>query len=122
LLLQSKELAAHNKSLPERVEVLMRRKKSKLDKIRHEKAQSELAEATFKPVINPRRPATAAAALQHHGEDGDRGVGHLLQYVREATAQGGGASRPHGSVPPPPSPLAGGGQAPPGAAAQAAPP
>ena len=30
--MQSKELAAHNKSLPERVEVLMRRKKSKLEK------------------------------------------------------------------------------------------
>jgi hypothetical protein len=83
--MQSKELAAHNKSLPERVEVLMRRKKSKLDKIRHEKAQSELAEATFKPAINPRRPATAAAQLQRsaEGEGGDaRGVGHLMQYVR----------------------------------------
>lgn len=64
----------------------MRRKKSKLDKIRHEKAQSELAEATFKPHINPRRPATAAAQLQRAAADGEggdaRGVGHLMQYVR----------------------------------------
>ena len=102
LLLQSKELAAHNKSLPERVEVLMRRKKSKLDKIRHEKAQSELAEATFKPVINPRRPATAAAALQQHGEDGgDRGT-YLLGDINLENSNwvsGVAAAQAHESLP-----------------------
>lgn len=64
----------------------MRRKKSKLDKIRHEKAQSELAEATFKPALNPRRPPSAATAGAQQHDDGEvaggRGVGQLLQYVR----------------------------------------
>lgn len=78
---KSRELAAHNKSLPERVAALMRKKKSKLDKIRHEKAQSELAEATFKPKTNvSTRPPTATSGVD---EAGGRGVGQLMQYERD---------------------------------------
>lgn len=65
----SRYLAAKNKSLPERVAALMRKKKAKLDRIRMEKAQKELEGATFKPQLNKRRD-----------ENPDRRIGHLLQY------------------------------------------
>jgi len=76
---RSRELAAMNKSLPERVAALMIKKKGKLDRIRMEKAERELAEATFKPALNAPRRARggddgSAAA------DAERRVGHLLQY------------------------------------------
>lgn len=73
---RSRELAAHNKRLPERVEALMRRRKAKLDKVREEKAQRELAEATFRPNLN--KPSRSR--MGEMGERMRRRVGHLLQY------------------------------------------
>ena len=76
---RSREIAAANKSLPERVAALMRKKKAKLDRIKQGREQRELAEATFQPRINDYKPpnpaAASAAAVQ-------RRIGHLLQYVR----------------------------------------
>ncbi len=66
---RSRELAAMNKTLPERVAALMRKKKKKLDTIRDEKAAKELAQATFHPQLNKRKD-----------EDPGRRIGHLLQY------------------------------------------
>ncbi len=66
---RSRELAAANRSLPERVAALMRQKKAKLDKIRLEREQKETEETTFKPAINTGSNAYA----------GER-VGHLMQY------------------------------------------
>ena len=75
---KSRELAAANKSLPERVAALMRKKKARLDAIRHEKAQAELAQATFKPRINDYKPSRAAASAMA----AQRKISHLLQFVR----------------------------------------
>ena len=69
---KSRELAAHNKALPERMTALMRRKVAKLDKVRHERAQAELAEATFKPNTNVGKRRSSR-----------RRVGHLMQYEIE---------------------------------------
>ena len=82
---KSRELASHQKSLPERAAALMRKKKARLDRIRQERAQKELAEATFTPKINDYKggngggapPAQSAAAVQ-------RRIGHLMQYVSHA--------------------------------------
>ena len=102
---RSRELAAqaHYKSLPERASALMRKKKAKLDRIRHEKAQLELAEATFKPKTNvATRPPTAA----HSGldESGSRGVGQLLQFVRRAVGTDASSPACPLSACPPPCP------------------
>jgi hypothetical protein len=76
---RSKVLAAKNKSLPERVEALLLKKKKRLDDIKQEREQKELEEATFRPAVNRERPATAGGALG--GDDGGRrAVGHLMQY------------------------------------------
>lgn len=71
---KSRELAAQNKALPLRVEALMRKKKAKLDKIRHDKTEEELREATFKPNL----AATQHARANKMAEG--RRVGHLMQY------------------------------------------
>ena len=73
---RSRELAAAQKSLPERAAALMRKKKARLDQIRQERAQKELADATFTPKINDYKPPVqqTAGTIQ-------RRVGHLLQYV-----------------------------------------
>jgi hypothetical protein len=81
---KSRELAAANKSLPDRVAALMRKKKARLDAIRHEKAQAELAEATFKPRINDYKPSRAAASAKAV----QRKISHLLQFVSGAAAVG----------------------------------
>ncbi len=71
---RSREIAAANRALPDRVATLMRAKKARLDKIRLEREQQELAEATFKPAINASRSGLS-------GDDADgRRVGHLMQY------------------------------------------
>ncbi len=76
---RSRQLSAKNKSLPERVEALLLKKKKRLDDIKQEREQKELEEATFRPAVNRERPATAGGALG--GEDGGRrAVGHLMQY------------------------------------------
>lgn len=72
---RSRQLAAHNRALPERTAALMRRRKAKLDRVRHERAQAELAEATFKPQINPMSRLYAEAS--------NRKVAHLMQYEVE---------------------------------------
>ena len=81
---RSRELAATNKSLPERVAALMRKKKARLDAIRLEKAQTELAEATFKPHINEYKPSRAAASAKAV----QRKISHLLQFVSGWAARG----------------------------------
>ena len=70
---RSRELAAANRSLPERVAALMRQKKAKLDKIRLEREQKETEEATFKPAINSGYGGGSSAYA------GER-VGHMMQY------------------------------------------
>jgi hypothetical protein len=76
---RSRLLSAKNKSLPERVEALLLKKKKRLDDIKQEREQKELEEATFRPAVNRDRPSTAGGALG--GEDGGRrAVGHLMQY------------------------------------------
>jgi len=72
---RSRELAAANRALPERVAALMRQKKAKLDKIRLEREQKEMEEATFRPALN----ADAGGGGGGGGGAGGR-VGHLLQY------------------------------------------
>ncbi len=76
---KSRELAAQNKSLPQRVEALMRRKKARLDKIRHDRVEEELREATFKPNLTATRHARAAKQVTDK-----RRIGHLMQYVSGA--------------------------------------
>jgi hypothetical protein len=77
---KSRELAAHNKTLPDRVAALMRKKKAKLDKIRQEKAQRELSEATFRPVINKRSSTAPPTDRGPMSDTQRRRVGHLMQY------------------------------------------
>jgi hypothetical protein len=61
----------------------MRKKRAKLEKIRHEKIQKELAEATFKPDLERSRATIKQAGLTPGAQpQGRRQVGHLLQYVR----------------------------------------
>ena len=73
---RSREIAAANRALPDRVAALMRAKKARLDRIRLEREQKELEEATFKPAINAARGGEGGSA-----EDADgRRVGHLMQY------------------------------------------
>jgi hypothetical protein len=68
---KSRELAGKYPALSERVAALMRKKKAKLDRIRNEKAEKELAEATFRPNINkPKTPVDGTV----------RKLGHLMQY------------------------------------------
>ena len=74
---RSRELAAHNKALPERMAALMRKKKARLDKIRHEKACKELEEATFRPRVNDYKPSRAA----QNARNVERKITHLMQYV-----------------------------------------
>jgi hypothetical protein len=73
---RSRELAAANRALPERVAALMRKKKAKLDRIRMEREQKELAEATFQPRLN-RRSSTAPPGAPEEGAA--RRIGHLMQ-------------------------------------------
>lgn len=68
---KSRELASLNKALPERVAALMRKKKTKLDKIRNEKVQKEMEEATFKPNLNKTKAPVDGMV---------RKIGHLMQY------------------------------------------
>ena len=75
---KSRELAAQNKSLPARVEALQRRKKAKLDKIRHERVEDELKEATFKPDLSATKNSRSVVKTA----DERRKIGHLIQYVR----------------------------------------
>lgn len=49
---QSRKLAATNKGLPDRLGSLLRTRTKKIDQIRHEQAQKQLAEVTFHPKIN----------------------------------------------------------------------
>lgn len=67
----SRKLAANNPRLPERVAALMHKKKAKLDRIRTEKAEKELEEATFKPNLDKSKV---------RGEAMVRRIGHLMQY------------------------------------------
>lgn len=83
---KSRELAAQNKSLPQRVEALMRKKKAKLDRIRHDRVEEELREATFRPNLTQTKHARAARLVAER-----RRVGHLLQYV-SAPRRGGGVA------------------------------
>ena len=75
---RSREIAAANRALPDRVAALMKAKKARLDKIRLEREQKELEEATFRPAINARTGGGAS------GEDAlgadERRLGHLMQY------------------------------------------
>ena len=75
---KSREMAAANKSLPQRVEALQRRKKAKLDKIRHERVEDELKEATFKPDLSLTKNSRSVV----RATEDRRRIGHLLQYVR----------------------------------------
>jgi hypothetical protein len=72
---KSRELASLNKALPERVAALMRKKKAKLDKIRNEKVQRELSEATFKPNLTKSKGSAGAGV-----DAAVRKIGHLMQY------------------------------------------
>jgi len=73
---KSRALAEHLKSLPERMQALMHRRKAKIDKVKEEKAQRELSEATFRPNLNkPTR--SRATEMQDRMR---RRVGHLLRY------------------------------------------
>jgi len=69
---RSRELAAHNKALPERMAALLRRKKAKIDKVKHERARAELSEATFQPKLNTQKKHSSR-----------RRVGHLMKYEIE---------------------------------------
>jgi hypothetical protein len=92
---KSREMALNLKSLPDRVSALMRKRRAKLDSIRHEKAQEELKEATFKPRLNkwkPKSAATVGGRQPTPASDGanmtstgasrsaDQRMSHLLQY------------------------------------------
>jgi hypothetical protein len=70
---KSRELAAHNKALPERMAALLRRKKAKIDKVKHERARAELSEATFQPMLNTGKKHSSSR----------RRVGHLMKYEIE---------------------------------------
>ncbi len=67
----SRKLAANNPRLPERVAQLMHKKKAKLDRIRTEKAEKELEDATFKPNLEKSKI---------RGDAMVRRIGHLMQY------------------------------------------
>ena len=56
----------------------MRKKQAKLDRIRHEKAQRELADATFTPKINARRAPMPRSVGDV--EPTARLMGNLAQY------------------------------------------
>lgn len=68
---KSRKLAELNKALPDRVAALMRKKKAKLDKIRTERAEKELQEATFRPNLNKSKTPVDGMV---------RKIGHLMQY------------------------------------------
>jgi hypothetical protein len=98
---KSRELAAHNKSLPQRMEALMRKKKAKLEKIRHDRVQKEMAEATFKPDLEKSRASVKTTGLAGAAAVRERRqIGHLLQYVsgRGQRGQGGGGGMLDGAV------------------------
>jgi hypothetical protein len=79
---KSRELAAHNKSLPQRIEALMRKKRTKIEKIRLEKMQKELSEATFKPDLEKSRQSVKKAGINVTSTGQERRqIGHLMQYV-----------------------------------------
>jgi hypothetical protein len=68
---KSRKLAPNAAALPERVALLMAKKKAKLDRIRSEREQKEYAETTFKPNLNK----------DHKPVDNMvRKLGHLMQY------------------------------------------
>lgn len=90
---KSRELAAHNKSLPQRMEALMRKKKAKLEKIRHDRVTKEMAEATFQPNLDKSRASVRRTGLAGAAAVSERRqIGHLLQYVRPAGALAGSES------------------------------
>lgn len=81
---KSRELAAHNKSLPQRIEALIRKKRTKLEKIRHEKVTKEMAEATFKPDLEKSKASVKHAGLSSATTREKRQIGHLMQYVSDS--------------------------------------
>lgn len=77
---KSRVMAAQVKSLPDRVNTLMKKKQAKIARIRAELDQKELAEATFKPNLNRNKSAISRVPSQNrHTETGSR-ITHLLQY------------------------------------------
>lgn len=84
---RSREIAARNKSLPDRLEALTLRKKKRSDELRNARVESEMREATFKPDLSKSAKSAAqsigaqAAAAVAAGSDEKRQVEHLMQYV-----------------------------------------
>lgn len=73
---RSKQIASAVRRLPDRVNALMARRKRKLDKLRDEAHQREMAEVSLKPKLA--RPINGRMA--HLMKRMRRRVGHLLQY------------------------------------------
>lgn len=84
---RSRELASQNKSLPDRVEFFMRKRRNKLDQIRQEKERKEMEQCSHRPDLSKSKKPSVAISKDKLM----RSIGHLAKYVR---AGGGGCKLP----------------------------